>query len=320
MKVGTVADGSGGMANAERTVVEMLSLGEERLRQAGVPDAAVDCQWLMAAALHCSRTELALRRREVVQGEERLNWERFLEKRSQRIPLQHILKKMSFAELTIAVDGRALIPRPETEELTTALVRCNPSPRRILDLGTGSGACILALGTAFPDATLTAVDNDAAALQLAHENAVLCGLDGRICWQLSDWFSQLDGTWDLIVANPPYLSQEEWETCADEVRLFDPRQALVSGCGGMADGQRILSDGIFFIDPFGILAMEIGQGQGQKLKSFAKKQGWRWVAVAKDLAGQDRFLFAAQSTTMRLSRWPNLFHAATNLTCIRTCA
>ena len=111
-------------------------------------------------------------------------------------------------------------------------------------------------------------------------------------WRRSDWFSRLNGTWDLIIANPPYLSQKEWEDCADEVRLFDPFQALVSGDDGREDGKRILAEGIRFLRPGGLLAMEMGSSQGESLRTFAEGQGWKKVQVLQDLSGRDRFLLA----------------------------
>ncbi|MDR3117160.1 MAG: peptide chain release factor N(5)-glutamine methyltransferase [Puniceicoccales bacterium] len=279
----------------ERSLAELLADGEEQLRRAGVENPDVDARWLMADALGCPRTELALHLREPLADNCRKTWENGLARRRRRVPLQHILKKMPFAGVILAVDSRALIPRPETEELVELLVerlRTDP-PRQILDLGTGSGACILALGTAFPHAALTACDRDRRALALARANGIRCGLAGRVRWRQSDWFSRLGGTWDLIVANPPYLSQKEWERCADEVRLFDPFHALVSEDDGLADGKRILADGVRFLRPGGLLAMEMGAGQGSQLRDFALDQGWGEVRVLRDLGGRDRFLLAA---------------------------
>jgi release factor glutamine methyltransferase len=208
-----------------------------------------------------------------------------------------VLGTAPFADLCLAVDRRSLIPRPETEELVAlaAARRSDRPPTGILDLGTGSGACILALARHFPRAVLTATDRDPAALAVARENMERSDGCAAVTLILSDWFENLRGSWDLIVANPPYLSAEEWAATEPEVRLYEPRTALVSGDEGMADLKKILATAGSFLAPGGLLALEMGAAHGRPLKEFAVAQGFMTVEVVRDLCGRERFLFAEKS-------------------------
>jgi release factor glutamine methyltransferase len=211
-----------------------------------------------------------------------------------REPLQYILGTAPFCNLMLEVSGNVLVPRPETEELVIALAELLSAdpPRKILDLGTGSGACILALGRAFPAATLTACDCDDGALAVARRNAALCQLSNRVEFVRSDWFSQLRGSWDLIISNPPYLTEDEWLSAAPEIKMFEPKIALL---GGGPDGtlcaKKILSAAQEFLNPSGLLAIEIGIHQGQVLANFSTKHGLQNISLQKDWSGRDRYLF-----------------------------
>lgn len=283
------------MADSVGSVGRFLAGGKEFLAAAGVETPGTDAEWLMAAVLRRRRGELALHLDDPLSGEQRRRWHGLLEKRAERIPLQHVLGTAPFGDLTLAVDDSVLIPRPETEELIY-LLATSPAPRpprTILDLGTGSGACILALGKAFPEAILAACDCDGAALAVARKNAGACGLGSRVNFVLSDWFDSLAGRWDLIVSNPPYLTEEEWAAAEPEVRRHEPRLALVGGGrDGTACLEKIIGAAEKFLQPSGTLALEMGVEQGEKLKKFAESRGLTRVKILRDLAGRERFLFA----------------------------
>jgi release factor glutamine methyltransferase len=276
------------------TLRDSLIEGEKRLDEAGVETPRVDAEWAMAELCGLGRSELALHGAEELTSDQTRRWEEFLLRRCHREPLQYILGTAHFGDLRLSVDGRSLIPRSETEELVAlaAARRSGAPPTTVLDLGTGSGACILALGMLFPGAALTATDRDPAALAAARENVQRSGFGSRVFLIFSDWFENLRGRWDLIVSNPPYLSAGEWAEAPPEVRLHEPRMALVSGDGGMADLKKILSTAIHFLTPGGLLALEMGPTHGQPLREFATAQGFTSVEVVRDLAGRERFLFA----------------------------
>jgi release factor glutamine methyltransferase len=276
------------------TLAQALQWGEDVLKSGNIEFPRTDGEWILANLLPCRRVELAWRQGEELSPEK---WEVFknsIERRRSRVPLQHLLGTVPFGDLCLLVDPRALIPRPETEQLVEIIgqrMRAHP-PRTILDMGTGSGACILALGSLFPAAVLTACDNSIDALELAARNARRCQLDHRIRLVYSHWFTRLRGQWDLIVANPPYLAEGEWEMAAAEVRDFEPKEALVSGDGGCADLKKILGHAAKFLTADGLLALEMGIHHGAKLRAWAGIHGLSPVEIAADFNGHDRFLFA----------------------------
>jgi release factor glutamine methyltransferase len=217
-------------------------------------------------------------------------------RRGSREPLQYILGETEFSGLKIKTDRRALIPRPETElliEFVTA--RLMLPPMAILDLGTGSGAIALALANRYPSAVVTGLDNSKDALALAQENAVCCGLDGRVRWLESAWFSAVprEAQYDVIVANPPYLSPEEAAQTELEVRGHEPIGALVgAGADGMGDLLNIVTVAAQFLVADGLLALETGIAQHAALIRHAHQTGYKQVESLADLSGRDRFLLA----------------------------
>lgn len=216
-------------------------------------------------------------------------------RRGRREPLQHILGSMEFAGVRLKVDRRALIPRPETELLVELVLARRPqAPARVLDLGTGTGAIALALARAWPEATVVAVDLSEEALALAGENAAGTGLEGRVSLVRSDWFAELPagGRFDVIVANPPYLSEEETAAAPAEVREFEPAAALTAAEGGLAALRSIVRAAPAFLAPGGLLALETGPGHHAALKAAAAEAGLVGAESAQDLAGRDRFIFA----------------------------
>jgi release factor glutamine methyltransferase len=199
-------------------------------------------------------------------------------------PLQYLEGSVAFGPLTIAVDERVLIPRPETEYLADLLARRHSSPGLVVDLGTGSGALALFLKAAWPESRVIATDISDKALVVAAENGACLGLD--VEWRLGDLFASLPaeiaGRVDLIVANPPYVSEDEWEELPFDVK-HEPRSALVAGPKGTEVIDRIL-DGIDdWLRPAGEAWIEIGETQGSYLMDR------RGVVLHQDQYGSDRF-------------------------------
>jgi release factor glutamine methyltransferase len=194
------------------------------------------------------------------------------------------------------VDRRAQIPRPETEYLVELVIgRCAAAPKRILDLGTGSGAIALALVRAFPEAFGVGVDRSDEALALARENAEATGLAGRTQFLPSDWFSALDGErYDVIVANPPYLSAAETAQTSPEVRGYEPASALTGGGDGSGDLVTIIQSAPRFLRPGGLLALETGIGQHAMLLDRLVGAGFTRTESRQDLTGRDRYVFGVR--------------------------
>lgn len=209
-------------------------------------------------------------------------------------PLQYLEGRLPFGPIEVQVDRRALIPRPETEQLweaaVAALGQAGPGTP-LVDLGTGCGVLALALKHAFPAAPVYATDLSPGALALAGENATALGLE--VAFLLGDLFTplpdRLRGRVELIVANPPYLSEAEWEGLPDEIRVHEPREALVAGPTGTEVLARIAEEGFWWLATGGRLLCEIGETQGEAaLEMF----GAYAREVRPDLAGRPRFLVA----------------------------
>ncbi|GHC13228.1 peptide chain release factor N(5)-glutamine methyltransferase [Cerasicoccus arenae] len=277
-----------------QTVLEILQKTTTYFEQKGVPEARLQAQRLMGHVLECGRLELYLQFERPMTSEALDKLRPLVARRAKREPLQHILGDTDFLELTLKCDARALIPRPETEELAELLtIHFAPPPPAVLDLGTGTGALALGLASVWPDSTITAVDASPDALLLAQENAALNNLSGRVTFLESDWFLAVEGQrFDLIVSNPPYLTEEEMTTAAPEVTDFEPTRALVSGPDGLNDLRKIIAEAPGFLTSGGLLALETGIAQHATLTTLAAEAGFRKSEAKRDISGRPRFFWA----------------------------
>ena len=214
-----------------------------------------------------------------------------LKKRGQGIPLQHIVGEVEFMRRDFKCDARALIPRPETEELTSLVLKESLNqPLSILDVGTGSGVLGISLALELPQVEeVVLADVSREALSLARENADL--LEAKVTLLESDLFSQVTGSFDLIVANLPYVPERDRETLAPELK-HDPDLALFSGDDGMDLVRQFTNEVSRFLKPNGLLAMEVGHEQGEASAELLRAQGLHEVSVKKDLSEVPRFPFA----------------------------
>lgn len=274
------------------TLLEIIQRTTDFFKKAGIETPRLDAELILAEVLGLTRMQLYQQFERPMSEHELEKVRPPVKRRAKREPLQHILGWVDFFGLRIKVDRRALIPRPETEELVDLLSREKPIPGSILDLGTGSGALALGLSRAFPQARVLGVERSGEALDLARENAVGNGLEERVTFLAGDWFEPLepDAHFDWIVANPPYLTEGEWETAQPEVRDFEPREALVSEDAGCSDLLRIIAESPRHLTPGGFLALETGIEQHAKLTQAGLAGGFSEVKSLRDLSGRDRFL------------------------------
>jgi release factor glutamine methyltransferase len=287
------------------TVLEIIKKTTDFLSAKDVSSARLNAEHLVGHALGLKRMQLYLQFERVLTEPELEKIRPLVRRRAQREPLQHILGETEFFGLKIKCDRRALIPRPETEQLVefvTQLVTVPPAA--VLDLGTGTGAIALALAQHWPDARVTAVDASADALALAAENAAALNssrrseaqadLAGRVEFLLSDWCVALPATarFDLIVANPPYLSATETASAQPEVRDFDPPSALTAAEDGLADLRRIIAETPARLNPGGLLALETGIAQHATLLRLVTEAGFARAESRQDLTKRDRFILA----------------------------
>lgn len=241
------------------------------LRQGNIANFAQEARWI-AAELTGDAALAAARRRAA--GE----------------PLQYVLGTAPFRDLMLAVDRRVLIPRPETEELVGWVVRKLPEKGSLLDLGTGSGAIALATAQERPDATVTAVDLSADALSVAENNARRCDLADRVEWLKSDLFSALSGRrFDLVAANLPYVTEEEYPALDAEVRDYEPRMALVAGDAGLELILRAVRELPEYLNRPGGAIFELSPPQAARAAAAVEAAGLR-ADILRDLCGRDRFV------------------------------
>ena len=277
------------------TVLDVIKKTTDFLAGKGVESPRLNAELLVGHALALKRMQLYLQFERVLTSAELEAIRTLVRRRGQREPVQYILGVTEFFGLKLKVDRRALIPRPETERLLELVIArlVNP-PATILDLGTGSGAIALGLAQHYSLAKITAVDISEEALALARENATTCGLAERVTLLTSRWLDALPAgaNFELIVANPPYLSAEETAQAAPEVRGFEPAMALTAADHGLADLREIIAGAPRFLAPGGCLALETGITQHAELVQLAAAAGFKRTESLPDLTGRDRFLLA----------------------------
>ena len=277
-----------------QTLLETLRKAEEFLGRKGLPKARLEAEHLFAGALGMRRLDLYLQFERLLTEAEVARLRDATVRRGSREPLQHIVGTAAFRDLVLKSDRRALIPRPETEELVELALGLFPADQavRALDLGTGSGAIALALASERPAWKVDALDASDDALALARENAGALGLADRVHFAKSDWFGAVTDRYDLVVANPPYLSAAEVATAEPEVRLFDPAAALAAPEDGLADLRRILEAAPGFLNSGGWVALETGVDQHASLAEITARAGLVEGQGKPDLSGRPRFWLA----------------------------
>lgn len=282
------------------TILDTLRKGTEYLEKYRVEEARLNMEHLVAHVLGIDRMQLYLDFDRPLDEDSLEKLRELTKRRSRGEPLQHLLGTVEFAGLEFQVDGRALVPRPETEELVekVAEVLAARDPDdfgRIADIGCGSGVIGLSLASRFSDTSgrFHLADLSPEALELSRENASRLSLDGRVEIQQSDLLDSLDGTFDCLVANLPYIPSGEETELSREV-LRDPPLALYGGPGGTEVIERLLHQSWDRIEPGGFLALEFGIGQEDPLRILAEDLGFHPVEIVRDLSRIPRFLFATK--------------------------
>jgi release factor glutamine methyltransferase len=264
-----------------------LAAGAARLAAAGVPDPGRDARRLMAAALGVAPDRVTLAMGEELPAAAAAAFERMLGERARARPVAQITGRRAFWGRGFAVTGAVLDPRPETETLV-ALALAGAPAARVLDLGTGSGAILVTLLAEWPEARGVGTDVDAAALAVAAENAVRHGVAGRAAFRVADWLEGVEGRFDLVVANPPYIPAGEVAGLAADVRDWEPRHALTAGPTGLEAYRRIAAGLGRVLAPGGRALFEVGAGQGAAVAAL-----FPGAVVHPDLDGRGRVVEAA---------------------------
>jgi release factor glutamine methyltransferase len=268
------------------TVGEVLRRATEYLAGKGVESPRLDAEHMLGKALGLSRVELYMHHDRALVEAERNEFRELVRRRGEREPLAYVLGEWGFRRLTLKTDRRALVPRPETEVLVErCLAILDGGSPRVLDVGTGTGAIALSIADERPNARVTALEVSSDALELARENAALTGMsvefvEGDLTGGLGD------REYDLVVSNPPYITQEELATLQPEVRDWEPRLATVGG-----EHTRLIAEhALEALQPGGRLVLEVADTRAAEAAELLEQLGYDEVAVTEDLTGRDRIV------------------------------
>jgi release factor glutamine methyltransferase len=264
---------------------DVLESATKRLSAAGIASPRVDAEILLAHVLGMSRSQLRAELDRALAPDEQARLDGLVGRRSHREPLAYVLGEWGFRRLTLTVDRRVLVPRPETEivvERCLALLDGVEQPR-VLDVGTGSGAIALAIADEHPGARVTALDASRDALAVARKNVERTGLDVELV-EVDLLEGLPSGPWDLVVSNPPYVSRDDIDRLEPEVRDWEPRVALV----GAGETEAIVSAATDALRPGGALVLEVADGDAGRVSSLLGALGYRDVGVTPDLAERER--------------------------------
>jgi release factor glutamine methyltransferase len=279
---------------------EIISRAASYLGAKGVEDGQVAAELLAARLLGCGRGFLAGHLEKEV-GEKYLEaMRRGMKRLVAGEPVQYVLGEWDFRTLTLKCDRRALIPRPETEELVTRVLAYMKARQFeevpfVIDVGTGTGAIILSLAKEYSGAAVfMGTDVSEEAIGLATENAERTGLAGRVKMVCMDGLDDFDepGVVDVLVSNPPYIESAVCETLEKKVKDFEPRLALDGGASGLDFYERYLQDAMNILKPNGAIFFEIGENQGEALRKLMESFGFSEIKIEKDFAGHDRYASA----------------------------
>ena len=274
------------------TVLEVLQATTAYFKKHDLESPRLNAEHLLAHVLRRKRIELYLEFERELAEAELAPLRELVKRRAQGEPLQHLLGTVEFCGLTFLCDKRAMIPRPETEQLVEVLKSEVRNPKsEIMDVGTGSGVIALCLAAEFPGAQILAVDISNDALTLAQENAARLNLAERVRFLKSNLLENVEGVFDVIVANLPYVSTQERHTLSREV-LHDPEVAVFASTRGDELVRELIAQAPSRLRPGGMLALEIGMGQSEALLSTLAETNYRDICSRNDYSGRTRFLFA----------------------------
>lgn len=278
------------------SVSEALHHLAQSFRAVGIEEPEADARVLVGHALHLDRARLIAQSDRILEAREVTVISALAARRMRREPVSRILGQKEFWSIPISVTPEVLVPRPETETVVEAsldfIIRSGLrlEKLRLLDIGTGSGALLLALLKELPGAAGTGTDVSSVALDVARANAAHCGLESRCNFVVCDIATGIDGPFDLIVSNPPYVAHDEIVTLAPEVRDYDPRVALDGGQDGLDVYRSIAHDAKRILAQGGRLFVELGAGQDEQVCALFTKAGLSPGTPRKDLAGIPRVL------------------------------
>ncbi|MFA7173008.1 MAG: peptide chain release factor N(5)-glutamine methyltransferase [Kiritimatiellia bacterium] len=287
------------MQESSKTLRQCLDLGAQYLGRSQIENPYVVMELLAARLYACGRMDLHQHADVVPQQRVLDALRRGMRRVAAGEPIQYVLGQWDFRQLTLKVDKRVLIPRPETEQLvelvikSPALARC--AKPLVVDVGTGSGCIILSLAKELDSGVFVGIDLSQEALSLAMENAVLTGLENKVHFARSDGCGEFDpGSVDILVSNPPYIPSQTVDGLERKILEHEPRIALDGGADGLDIYRALIFDAVMVVKPGGGVFFEIGAEQGVAVAALLEEFGFIDVEIKRDYAGQERFAVATQ--------------------------
>jgi release factor glutamine methyltransferase len=269
---------------------KLYQIGKEQLQKAGITDAELDARLLLEFICHTDRNALYAHGDQEIEDEKMHDFLQLIEKRAVHIPLQHLTGEQNFMGLDFLVNEHVLIPRQDTEILVEEIMRDLHDGIRILDMCTGSGCILLSLLHYSNDCSGVGVDVSEDALAVARQNADRLAEKQAVFIQ-SDLFEKVEGSFDLIVSNPPYIRSQEIAGLMPEVREHEPHLALDGKDDGLHFYREIIKGAMPHLKRGGQLFFEIGYDQGEAVQALLAANGYTEIAVVKDYAGLDRVVY-----------------------------
>lgn len=273
------------------TVAATLRDATARLKAAGIETARLDAILLLAEALGWNPDQVRLEPDSALPADAADRFAGFLRRRIAREPVSYILGRREFRSIEFRVSPAVLDPRPDTETLVEAVIARVPfryAPLSIVDFGTGSGCILLSLLQALPNAVGVGVDLSFDALEVAKQNADRLGLGRRAIFCPGNWGDGLEGPYDLLVSNPPYIETKAIAGLAPEVAMFEPRLALDGGADGLDAYRRLIPDMARLARPGALVALEVGRDQAHAVARLLEAEGLSGIETVSDLAGIPR--------------------------------
>ena len=270
-----------------------LRLAAEKLRAAGIPDAMVDTRILAAAVFGMSREDMLLDPQRLIKGTARDRFHALIKRRRSREPVARILGSREFRSLDFALGPETLEPRPDSEIIVEAAVACGrafPGAIRVLDLGTGTGCLLPSVLSELRNGTGVGSDIAAGAVEMARGNAHNLGLSERVEFAQTDWTNGIEGTFDMILSNPPYIATGDIEGLAPEVAAFDPPAALDGGADGLNAYRSLAQCVPAKLSSRGVVMLEIGAGQQDAVTTIFDEGGFSPIGNRTDLGGHVRVI------------------------------
>ncbi len=274
------------------TVLESINLSTEYLKNKGIESPRINAELLLAKILNCKRLDLYLSFDRPLSESETNQYREFIKRRSKYEPLQYIVGSVEFYGLDFKVNGSVLIPRPETEIIVEKIIEDNKdkSNLKILDIGTGSGIIAISLAKHLSEPKVTAIDLSQEALTTAKENAVLNKVEDRINFYQADIFKDeiFESGLDIIVSNPPYISNDEFPSLQPELKIFEPKVALTDNSDGLSFYRAITKIGKDRLREGGKIYFEVAQNQSEKVRAILEEADFKKIKFQKDYLNIER--------------------------------